>query len=44
VRLRSLSPAQLDERSGGAWTLRQLAFHLGDASTFYADAVGELPG
>jgi hypothetical protein len=42
VRLRSLSPGQLDERAGAAWTLRQLAFHLAD-SVFYADCVGALP-
>jgi hypothetical protein len=43
VRLRSLSPEQLDHRDGAAWTLRQLAFHLADTSAFYADAVGMLP-
>ncbi len=42
VRLRSLSAGQLDKQDGGAWTLRQLAFHLAD-SAFYADAVGTLP-
>lgn len=42
VRLRSLSVGQLDERAGGAWTLRQLAFHLA-GSAFYADSVGALP-
>lgn len=42
VRLRSLSPGQLDERAGDAWTLRQLAFHLA-GSVFYADSVGALP-
>jgi hypothetical protein len=42
VRLRSLSAEQLDTQDGGAWTFRQLAFHLAD-SAFYADAVGTLP-
>jgi len=41
VRLRSLSDQQLDERTGDAWTIRQLAFHLAD-SAFYADSVGIL--
>src|SRR5215475_4958890 len=36
VRLRSLSDAELDERSGEAWSLRQLAFHVADAAGFYA--------
>ncbi len=38
VRLRSLSDQQLDENTGDAWTLRQLAFHLA-GSAFYADSV-----
>ncbi len=41
VRLRSLSPGQLDKQDGDAWTLREVAFHLG-GSVFYADAVGML--
>ena len=41
VRLRSLSDEQLDERTGGAWSVRQLAFHLSESS-FYADSVGSL--
>lgn len=41
IRLRSLSDQQLDERSGDAWTLRQLAFHLA-GSAFYADSIGVL--
>jgi hypothetical protein len=41
VRLRSLSDRQLDERAGGAWALRQLAFHLAE-SAFYAESVGML--
>jgi hypothetical protein len=32
----------LDETAGGAWTLRQVAFHVA-VSDFYADSVGELP-
>jgi hypothetical protein len=41
VRLRSLSPEQLDQQANDAWTLRQLAFHLA-GSAFYADSVGTL--
>jgi len=41
-RLRSLTDAQLDSAVGGAWTLRQVAFHVAD-SVFYADSVGRLP-
>jgi hypothetical protein len=40
VRLRALDDERLDRVDGDAWTLRQVAFHLGD--TFYADAVGDL--
>ncbi|SCG64497.1 hypothetical protein [Micromonospora humi] len=40
LRLRALDDERLDRVEGGAWTLRQVAFHLGD--TFYADAVGDL--
>jgi hypothetical protein len=44
ARLRSLTGTQLDNADGtGAWTLRQVAFHLAD-SAFYADSVGKLPG
>jgi hypothetical protein len=42
VRLRALSRQQLDKQAGGAWTLRQLAFHLAE-SNFYADSIGILP-
>jgi hypothetical protein len=42
ARLRSLSDQQLDERTGDAWTLRQVAFHVAE-SAFYADSVGMLP-
>jgi hypothetical protein len=41
VRLRSLSTEQLDRQAAGAWTFRQLAFHLA-GSVFYADSVGAL--
>ncbi len=41
LRLRALDDERLDRIEGNAWTLRQVAFHLGD-STFYAEAVGEL--
>ena len=40
LRLSSLDAERLDRVEGDAWTLRQVAFHLG--STFYADAVGDL--
>lgn len=41
ARLRALSDEQLDAATGGAWTLRQLAFHVAE-SAFYADSVGDL--
>jgi hypothetical protein len=41
VRLRSLSDEQLDASEGGAWTLRQVSFHVAE-SAFYADSVGAL--
>ena len=40
ARLNGLTPDELDRRDGGAWSIRQIAFHLG--STYYADAVGAL--
>lgn len=40
VRLRPLGDERLDRAEGDAWTLRQIAFHLGN--TYYADAVGDL--
>lgn len=40
VRLRALDDERLDRVEGGAWTLREVAFHLDN--TFYADAVGDL--
>src|SRR4051812_38935067 len=41
VRLRSLSDAELDRSEVGAWSLRQIAFHL-EESLYYAEAVGRL--
>jgi len=41
LRLRALTPAQLDHRDGDAWSPRQIAFHL-DGSLYYADAIGFL--
>jgi len=41
IRLRSFTDEQLDARSNGAWTLRQIAFHLTE-SAFYADSVGSI--
>jgi len=40
LRLRAVNDERLDRVEVGAWTLRQVAFHLGN--TFYADAVGNL--
>jgi len=40
LRLRALDDERLDRAEGDAWTLRELARHLG--STYYADAVGRL--
>jgi hypothetical protein len=41
VRLRHLSEAELDRREAGAWSMRQIAFHL-EESLYYAEAVGRL--
>ena len=41
MRLRSQPTARLDQDEDGAWTLRQVAFHVA-GSDFYADAVGDL--
>jgi hypothetical protein len=41
TRLRSLTDEQLDAPSGDAWTLREVAVHLG-GSEFYATSVGTL--
>lgn len=41
VRLRRLSDAELDHRQAGAWSVRQIAFHL-EESLYYAKAVGDL--
>lgn len=40
LRLGALDAERLDRAEGAAWTLRQVAFHVGD--TYYADAVGDL--
>ncbi|MFC7549760.1 hypothetical protein [Plantactinospora sp. GCM10030261] len=41
VRLCAVDDERLDRPEGEAWTLRQVAFHLG-GSVYYADAVGDL--
>lgn len=41
VRLRALSPAELDRRDGEAWSPRQIAVHLAE-SIYYAEAVGKV--
>jgi hypothetical protein len=41
LRLRPQPAARLDQAEDGAWTLRQVAFHVA-GSDFYADAVGDL--
>jgi hypothetical protein len=41
VRLRALTPAELDRRDGDAWSPRQIAVHL-EGSRYYADALGHL--
>ena len=41
LRLRTLTPAQLDHRDADAWSPRQIAFHL-EGSLYYADAIGFL--
>lgn len=43
LRLRALTDEELDHRSSGAWSARQLAFHL-EESLYYANAVGNLRG
>jgi hypothetical protein len=42
VRLRAFPAKELDAPRSGAWTIRQVAFHVAE-SAFYADAVGRLP-
>ncbi|WP_281195726.1 hypothetical protein [Microtetraspora malaysiensis] len=42
MRLGSLTPHDLDHSPGRGWTIRQIAFHV-EESTYYADAVGDLP-
>ncbi|WP_433377332.1 hypothetical protein ACQPZX_09600 [Actinoplanes sp. CA-142083] len=41
VRVRALTPAQLDHRDGDAWTPREIVVHL-EGSLYYADAIGFL--
>lgn len=41
VRLRALTDEELDRREPGAWSARQIAFHL-EESLYYATAVGNL--
>ncbi len=41
LRLGALAPERLDQPEGGAWTLRQVAFHTAN-SVVYAEAVGDL--
>ncbi|RKN20137.1 hypothetical protein D7147_14740 [Micromonospora musae] len=41
VRLRRLSDAELDQRQGDAWSIRQIAFHQ-EESLYYAKAIGSL--
>ena len=43
VRLRGISREDLDRRSGEAWTVREIAFHL-EGSLYYAEALGALDG
>jgi len=40
LRLGALDDERLDRVEGEAWTLREVAVHVG--STYYADAVGDL--
>jgi len=41
IRLSGLTPEQLDASDHGAWSIREIAFHLTE-SIFYAEAVGVL--
>ena len=41
VRLHALDYERLDRKDSGAWTLRQVAFHVAE-SVAYAEAVGDL--
>jgi hypothetical protein len=43
LRLGALDAERLDRPEGGAWTLRQVAFHVAE-SVVYAESVGELTG
>jgi len=42
VRLQTLSEEQLDDDDGESWTVREIAFHVTDATMYYGDAVGNL--
>ncbi len=41
LRLGALDAERLDRQEGGAWTLRQVAFHVAE-SIVYAESVGDL--
>ena len=41
LRLGALDAERLDRQEGGAWTLRQVAFHVAE-SVVYAESVGDL--
>ena len=41
LRLGALTDEQLDEREGGGWSLREVAFHVAE-SAYYAEAIGDL--
>jgi hypothetical protein len=41
LRLGSLDDERLDRPDSGAWTIREVAFHVAE-SAYYADAVGDL--
>jgi hypothetical protein len=41
LRLGAVDAERLDQQEGGAWTLRQVAFHVAE-SVVYAEAVGDL--
>jgi len=43
LRLRALTDEELDQHGVGAWSPRQIAFHL-EESLYYANAVGNLRG
>ncbi|MGK5558419.1 hypothetical protein ACSNOI_43140 [Actinomadura kijaniata] len=41
-RLNALDAGLLDSSPGDGWTFRQIAFHVARATSYYADAVGDL--